>query len=108
MVPPRAPTVRLLKPALGTLQTGGVLVAGGSPMRVWPGKPYPLGATWDGAGVNFALYSEHGAKVELCLFDSVDGPAEAQRITLPEHTDQVCHAYLPDCLPAQLYGYLVH
>ncbi len=77
-------------------------------MRVWPGKPYPLGATWDGAGVNFALYSEHGTKAELCLFNAVDAPIEAERITLPEHTDQVWHAYLPDVLPGQLYGYRVH
>jgi glycogen operon protein len=77
-------------------------------MRVWPGRPYPLGATWDGAGVNFALFSEHATKVELCLFDAVDAPKEAQRIVLPEHTDQVWHAYLPDVLPEQLYGYRVH
>jgi isoamylase len=77
-------------------------------MRVWPGRPYPLGATWDGAGVNFALFSEFAAKVELCLFDAVDATREAQRIVLPEHTDQVWHAYLPDVLPDQLYGYRVH
>ena len=77
-------------------------------MRVWPGRPYPLGATWDGAGVNFALFSEHATKVELCLFDSADAPSESQRITLPEQTDQVWHGYLPDVLPGQLYGYRVH
>jgi glycogen operon protein len=77
-------------------------------MRVWPGKPYPLGATWDGAGVNFALYSEHATKVELCLIDSVDASREAQRIALREHTDQVWHAYLPEVHPGQLYGYRVH
>ncbi|MFL5342705.1 MAG: glycogen debranching protein GlgX [Gemmataceae bacterium] len=77
-------------------------------MRVWPGRPYPLGATWDGAGVNFALYSEHATKVELCLFDSADATAEAHRVDLPEHTDQVWHAYVPDVLPDQLYGYRVH
>jgi isoamylase len=77
-------------------------------MRVWPGKSYPLGATWDGAGVNFALFSEHATKVELCLFDSVDSTKEAERIVMPEHTDQVWHAYLPDALPGQLYGYRVH
>ena len=68
-------------------------------MRVWPGRPYPLGATWDGAGVNFALFSEHATKVELCLFDSADARAEAQRIVLPEQTDQVWHGYLPDVEP---------
>jgi glycogen operon protein len=52
-------------------------------MRIWPGRPCPLGATWDGAGVNFALFSEHATKVELCLFDAADAP-ESQRIVLPE------------------------
>ncbi len=77
-------------------------------MRLWPGRPYPLGATWDGAGVNFALFSEHATKVELCLFDSVDAEHESATIPLQEHTDQVWHAYLPDVLPEQLYGYRVH
>src|SRR5216684_2466100 len=77
-------------------------------MRVWPGRSYPLGATFDGAGVNFALFSEHAAKVELCLFDSPEATTESHRITLPEHTDQVWHAYLPDVQPDQLYGYRVH
>ncbi len=77
-------------------------------MRIWPGRPYPLGATWDGAGVNFALFSEHATKVALCLFDSADAPKESVRLVLPEHTDQVWHAYLPDVLPEQLYGYRVH
>ena len=77
-------------------------------MRVWPGRPYPLGATWDGAGTNFALFAENATKVELCLFEGADAPNEAQRIALPEQTDQVWHAYLPDVLPGQLYGYRVH
>jgi glycogen operon protein len=77
-------------------------------MRVWPGKPYPLGATWDGAGVNFALYSENATKVELCLFNAIGDTREAVRITLPERTDMVWHAYLPDVEPGQLYGYRVH
>ncbi len=77
-------------------------------MRVWPGRPYPLGATWDGGGVNFALFSERATKVELCLFDSVDDAREARRIELPEHTDMVWHGYLPDARPGQLYGYRVH
>jgi glycogen operon protein len=67
-----------------------------------------LGATWDGAGVHFALFSEHATKVELCLFDSAEATTETHRIALPEHTDQVWHAYLPDVLPEQLYGYRVH
>ena len=77
-------------------------------MRVWPGHPYPLGATWDGKGVNFALFSEHASRVELCLFDSIEADKEAHRIPLPEFTDQVWHAYLPEVLPGQLYGYRVH
>ncbi|MBY0527288.1 MAG: glycogen debranching protein GlgX [Gemmataceae bacterium] len=77
-------------------------------MRVWPGTPYPLGATWDGAGVNFALVSEHATKVELCLFDAVDAKTEAQRIPLREQSDLVWHSYLPDARPGQLYGYRVH
>ena len=77
-------------------------------MRIWPGRPYPLGATWDGAGVNFALFSEHATKVELCLFDTPRTRKETERIALPEHTDQVWHGYLPDVLPGQLYGYRVH
>src|ERR1043165_4198047 len=76
-------------------------------MKVWPGQPYPLGATWDGAGVNFALFSENATRVELCLFDSVDASHETARITLPEQTDQVWHAYLPEARPGQLYGYRV-
>lgn len=77
-------------------------------MRVWPGRPYPPGATWDGAGVNFALFSEHATKVELCLFDAADDQQETQRIVMPEFTDQVWHCYLPDIHPEQLYGYRVH
>ena len=77
-------------------------------MRLWPGKPYPLGATWDGAGINFAFFSEHATKVELCLFDSDESAKETERIALPEHTDQVWHVYLPDAQPGQLYGYRIH
>ncbi len=77
-------------------------------MRVWPGNPYPLGATWDGAGVNFAIFAENATKVELCLFDAPDAAREAHRIPLKEYTDKVWHAYLPDVLPGQLYGYRVH
>jgi isoamylase len=77
-------------------------------MRVWPGYPYPLGATWTGVGVNFALFSAHATKVELCLFDDSGATKEAVRITLPEQTDQVWHGFLPDARPNQLYGYRVH
>jgi isoamylase len=76
-------------------------------MQVWPGRPNPLGATWDGAGVNFALFSENAEKVELCLFDAT-GMHEITRIVLPEYTDQVWHGYLPDARPNLLYGYRVH
>ena len=79
-----------------------------SQLRVWPGTPYPLGATWDGIGVNFALFSEHATRVELCLFDSVDAEVESLTIPLPEQTDMVWHGYLPDVQPGQLYGYRVH
>ena len=77
-------------------------------MRIFPGKPYPLGATWDGRGVNFALFSENASKVELCLFDSVDSTQESHSIRLNEYTAQVWHGYLPDIRPGQLYGYRVH
>jgi isoamylase len=79
-----------------------------SPVRVWPGRPHPLGATWDGLGVNFALFSENATAVELCLFDSPTDAHEAERIRLPERTDLVWHAYLPDVQPGQVYGYRVH
>jgi isoamylase len=74
---------------------------------VWPGKSYPQGATWDGEGVNFALFSEHAEAVELCLFDE-RGRRELQRIALKERTDQVWHCYLPEARPGQLYGYRVY
>src|SRR6185437_9846273 len=83
------------------------VVGGEIMMRVWPGRPYPLGATWDGSGVNFALFSENATKIELCLFDD-SGSREIQRIELKEHTDLVWHAYLPDAMPGQIYGYRVH
>ncbi len=74
---------------------------------VWPGKPYPLGATWDGEGVNFALFSEHADRVELCLLDDT-GRRELHRINVAEQTDQVWHCYLPEARPGLLYGYRVH
>ena len=77
-------------------------------MRVWRGSPYPLGATWDGEGVNFALFSENATKVELCLFDEDDPAKEAHRIPIEERTDLVWHAYLPEVRPGQYYGYRVH
>ncbi len=77
-------------------------------MNVWPGYPYPLGATWDGQGVNFAIFSENATAVELCLFEGPDSPKEFERIRIEERTDQVWHAYLPGLWPAQHYGYRVH
>ena len=74
---------------------------------VWPGRGYPRGAYWDGEGVNFALFSEHAEKVELCLFDG-SGQHEVQRITLKERTDEIWHCYLPEGRPGMLYGYRVH
>src|SRR5688572_21507709 len=74
---------------------------------VWPGRPYPRGATWDGEGVNFSLFSQHAEKVELCLFDA-RGRREVQRIALTEHTDQEWHCYLPEARPGLLYGYRVY
>ncbi len=74
---------------------------------VWPGKSYPLGATWDGQAVNFALFSEHAEKVDLCLFDP-QGRREVERIALREQTDQVWHGYLPEVRPGLLYGYRVY
>src|SRR3979411_963757 len=75
--------------------------------RVQEGRPFPLGATWDGLGVNFALFSANAAKVELCLFD-LEGEQEIERIELPEYTDEVWHGYLPDARPGQVYGYRVY
>jgi glycogen operon protein len=73
-----------------------------------PGSPYPLGATWDGKGVNFALFSEHAERVELCVFESDDAKAEAWRVPLSEQTNRIWHAYLPDARPGTLYGYRVY
>lgn len=76
--------------------------------NVWPGAPYPLGATWDGHGVNFALFSENAAGVELCLFDSPRGAPESISICMHEQTDYVWHVYVPGLRPGQLYGYRVY
>jgi isoamylase len=75
--------------------------------RVREGRPFPLGATWDGLGVNFALFSANATKVELCLFDA-EGRQEVERIELPEFTDEVWHGYLPEARPGTVYGYRVH
>jgi len=88
---------------MGTAVQGGMVQRS----RIREGLPYPLGATWDGLGVNFALFSANATRVELCLFDE-SGEQEIERIPLPEYTDEVWHGYLPDARPGQLYGYRVH
>jgi isoamylase len=79
-----------------------------SPIRIWPGEPYPLGATWNGLGVNFSIFSEHATRVDLCLFDSPEATAESECIPLPEQTNMNWHGYVPDVRPGQVYGYRVH
>jgi glycogen operon protein len=76
-------------------------------LRVSAGLPYPLGATWDGSGVNVAVFSAHATKIELCLFDD-EGKRETARIALPEYTHEVWHGHFPDLHPGQLYGLRVH
>jgi isoamylase len=76
-------------------------------MRAWPGAPYPLGASWDGEGVNFALFSEHAEAVCLELFEDARSEVPSDVIQLTETTDQVWHVYLPDVRPGALYGYKV-
>ena len=82
-------------------------MTGGQRRRIEAGLPFPLGATWYGTGVNFALFSAHAEKVELCIFDA-RGRRELERIELPEYTDEVWHGYLPDARPGMLYGYRVY
>ncbi|MEX2281817.1 MAG: glycogen debranching protein GlgX [Gemmatimonadota bacterium] len=76
--------------------------------RILPGRPYPLGATWDGVGTNFSVYSENATGVELCLYDARDPHIEYARFWLPERTAHVWHGYLPGIRSGQLYGYRVH
>src|SRR5690349_18699398 len=77
-------------------------------LTVYPGTPYPLGATWDGEGVNFALFSSNATSVELCLFNHPDDKKEAQKLRMIERTHQIWHMYVPGLKPGQLYGYRVH
>ncbi len=74
-------------------------------MEIWPGRSYPLGASWDGEGTNFAVFSEHASSMELCLFDQANFAAEVTRVRMRERTDQVFHCYLPGVQPGQLYGF---
>src|SRR5438128_53455 len=78
-----------------------------TPIKTWLGYPYPLGATWLGNGVNFALFSEHATSVDLCLFDTMEAREENVRIRVAEHSDQVWHIFLPEVRPGQIYGYRV-
>jgi glycogen operon protein len=78
-----------------------------TPSVVWPGRPYPLGATWDGGGVNFALYSANATGVDLVVFDA-SGRRELKHFPLAERTDMVWHGYLPEARPGLLYGYRAH
>jgi isoamylase len=75
---------------------------------IYPGQPYPLGATWDGEGVNFALYTENATGVDLCLFKGTDDKKEAERIPIREISHHVWHVYVPGLSPGQLYGYRVY
>ena len=77
------------------------------PNRLEAGRPYPLGANWDGLGVNFAVFSANADKIELCLFDGA-GRREIARFTLPERTDEIWHGYLPHASPGQIYGFRAH
>jgi len=76
-------------------------------MKLYPGSPFPLGATWDGDGVNFALFSENATDVELCLFDSENSP-ESSRIKIFERSNHIWHVYIPGLKVGQLYGYRVY
>src|SRR5689334_4103817 len=75
--------------------------------RMQEGSPHPGGATWDGSGTNFAVFSANATKVEVCLFDQ-SGGKECHRVELPEYTDQIFHGYLPEVGPGTFYGYRVH
>jgi glycogen operon protein len=77
-------------------------------MQISPGKPYPLGATWQGDGVNFALYSKHATRVELSLFDSQNATKESTCVPLPFKTHDVWHGFIPNLRPGQIYGYRVY
>ena len=76
-------------------------------INVYPGKPYPLGAIWDGRGVNFALYADNATGVMLCLFKTVNDDSEFKKITFNERTHNIWHAYVDGVGPGQLYGYRV-
>jgi isoamylase len=102
-VPPAGQTARVARhdpPAIWLAMTAQA--------RLWPGEPYPLGASWDGAGVNFALFSERATGVELALFEQPDAARPVERLALRERTDLVWHGYVPGLGPGALYGFHVH
>lgn len=74
-------------------------------MDIQTGRPYPLGATWDGRGVNFAVFSRHATRVDLCLFDNPKDVTHAHRVPLPGHTDDLWHGYVPGLAPGHLYAF---
>src|SRR5262245_20274274 len=101
----RRPIGKSFSPTPGRCDSGtGVACCDG--VKTQPGQSYPLGASWDGAGVNFALFSEHATGVELCFYDRAER-TETARIPFVENTDQVWHIYLPEVRPGQRYGYRV-
>src|SRR6266498_3849918 len=75
---------------------------------VYPGSPFPLGASWDGKGVNFAIYAENATSAELCLFETKEDKRESAKIKIEERTHHVWHVYIPGLKPGQLYGYRMH
>jgi isoamylase len=91
-----------------TGESAGSDSAGNPSIRIWPGKPFPMGAAWDGLGVNFTLFSAHAKRVDLLLFDSAEDAAPSVQIPLPERTGPVWHGYVPHVRPGQLYGYRVY
>ncbi len=96
-----------IQPRVGAAQQKRQETSSGG-YRLWPGSAYPLGATWDGMGVNFSIYAQNATKIELCLFNTIDDEREAACIPLKERTDEIWHAYLPEVVPGQVYGYRVH
>jgi glycogen operon protein len=86
----------------------GIVSRGKREPQVWPGRPYPLGADWDGLGVNFAIYSQYAERIELVLFDAAADRAPSKTFELPERTGPIWHGYVPNLRPGQLYGYRVH
>ena len=93
-------------PAIGSGRVTGRRLLLGGPVQVWPGQPYPLGATYDGVGTNFSLFSEVAERVELCLFD--EHTDRERRLDMPEADGYVWHCFLPGVGPGQRYGYRVH